>query len=101
MIIGVANRLTMRKGSIGSASQSSIFDYKLMCWPMALLRRLPPTMPYVAVTEADFSNCSLTVIDLSILPYLSKLSLANNSMREQHLESMTLFRFFVLSITDN
>jgi Leucine-rich repeat (LRR) protein len=53
---------------------------------MALLRRVPPNLSYAAVTEADFSNCSLSVIDLSVLPSLVKLSLANNSIREQQLE---------------
>lgn len=85
-LAGVANKLTLRKGSVGTGSQSSLFDPKMMCWPMALMRKLPATIPFNAITEADFSNCYLTVIDLSILPFLTKLSLAHNPMREQHLE---------------
>lgn len=85
---------------MGTSSQSSIFDPKLMCWPMALLRKLPPTIPFAAITEADFSNCFLTVIDLSLLPALNKLSLAHNSMREQHLDSMLILHCIVLTRTN-
>jgi len=74
-----------RMGSLRSSA-----TLKSLRWNAALLRRLPATIPFDAILEGDFSRCTLSGIDLSMLPSMEKLSLAHNKITDANLEKSNL-----------